>query len=164
MSRQLFSQELSVFNIGTQNFCDGLRGQNVPVYAVEWRPPADARLIRLLRRCDETGLTGRIEEANQEVLERMLTADPVWVGIRPAIEVLPGMRENYILHSGPPLPYEKLGSIHKKGIVGGVLHEKLAATKEEAEELLKSGRVEVYSCYDFAAVGAGPGSLRRPCR
>lgn len=152
-------KKIAAVNIGTRNFYDGLNEQGIDVSNVDWKPPADLRLLKLMERCDEAGLTAKIDEANQDVLEKLLTADPVWIGMKPALRVLPGMKENYILHSGPPLPYHQLGSIHKKGIIGGILHEKLAKTREEAVELIEKGMVEVYSCNDFAAVGAGAGII-----
>lgn len=36
------------------------REQNVAAVQVNWRPPVDAKLIKLLRKCDETGLSAKI--------------------------------------------------------------------------------------------------------
>jgi len=156
-NKNIFTDKLHVINIGTKNFGEGLREQGVKVATINWRPPVDGNLLRMMRRCDEVGLTAKIEDANKHVLESMLTSDPIWIGMRPAIEVLPGMKENYILHSGPPRAFSDLCRLHHKGVIGGVLYEGWAASEEEAIHLLESGKVELHSCNDFATVGAGAG-------
>jgi len=42
-----------------------------------------------------------IEKANTEATERMMEARPVLVGLGKAREVIPGMRDNLLLHAGP---------------------------------------------------------------
>lgn len=49
----------------------------------------------------------KIEEANQLAFKRLVEADPVLVDIAPAKEVIPGMKDKLILHSGPPITWEK---------------------------------------------------------
>ena len=44
-----------------------------------------------------------IEKANAQATERMIESRPVLVGMGKAIDVVPGMRENLLLHAGPPL-------------------------------------------------------------
>ncbi len=41
-----------------------------------------------------------IEKANFETTQRMMEARPVVVGMGKAIDVIPGMRENLLLHAG----------------------------------------------------------------
>jgi hypothetical protein len=62
---------------------------------VEWRPP-----LRHLTPSAE------VDHANQEAVARMLEARPQWVGVATARDVVPGMREDLLLHSGPPLRWE----------------------------------------------------------
>lgn len=159
MKDRLFLEPIKAVTIGTMNFYEGLTAQGVDVHLVDWHPPVDNHLIKLQQRCDDLGLTQKIEAANQEVLDKLLGAEPIWIGMKPALSVLPGMKQNFILHSGPPLPYDRLGSIHKSGIIGGILHEQLAADRDEALALIKNGGVEIHSCNDFAAVGAGAGII-----
>ena len=42
-----------------------------------------------------------IEKANTEATERMMEARPVLVGLGKARDVIPGMRDNLLLHAGP---------------------------------------------------------------
>ena len=44
-----------------------------------------------------------IEKANAEATERMMEARPVLVGLGKALDVIPGVRQNLLLHSGPSM-------------------------------------------------------------
>ena len=44
-----------------------------------------------------------IELANQVAYKKLIDADPVLVDIAPAIDVIPGMEDKMVLHSGPPI-------------------------------------------------------------
>jgi len=48
-----------------------------------------------------------IEKANAEATERMMEARPVLVGVGRARDVIPGMRDNLLLHAGPPITWER---------------------------------------------------------
>jgi len=61
---------------------------------VDWRPP----LVRLTP--DPVA-----DAANRTAVQRMLAARPAWVGIGLARDVIPGMRSDLMLHSGPPLSW-----------------------------------------------------------
>ena len=41
----------------------------------------------------------KIDQANEKVIGLMQSSDPYWIGMRPAIEVVPNMREG----ADPPL-------------------------------------------------------------
>ena len=43
-----------------------------------------------------------IEQANKKVVEAFMEARPVVTTMAKAMEVVPGMHENMILHAGPP--------------------------------------------------------------
>lgn len=104
-----------------------------------------------------TQIKSMIKEANEKVLEKILSGQPHWVGMRPALEVIPGMKENYILHSGPPMDWERMKDIQQKGILGGILHERLAGTEDEALKLIESGEIKYFPANDFGAIGPGVG-------
>ena len=48
-----------------------------------------------------------IEKANAEATQRMMEARPVVVGMGKARDVIPGMREDLLLHAGPPITWER---------------------------------------------------------
>ena len=157
--KNFFEGKINAVNVGTGIFHTGMREQNVAAVQVNWRPPVDAKLIKLLRKCDETGLSAKIDEANQRVYHALLDADPVWVAIRPAREVVPGMDQKIVLHSGPDCTFEELSSIHRKGVVGAALHEKWAVSREDAEDKFRRNEIKLGACNDHATVGAGAGIL-----
>jgi hypothetical protein len=98
-----------------------------------------------------------IREANQRALDRLLSADAIWTGISPAIEVLPGVGRDTVLHSGPPIEWERMSILQKKGIIGGILFEKLADSEKEAQKIIEKGNIKVGAANDFGVVGAGVG-------
>jgi hypothetical protein len=154
----LFKGNLKVINVGVKHFADSLKAQGATTRQVNWRPPADRQLSAILRRiAGMADIRGRIETANEKVLQSLLTSEPFWVGMKPAREVVPGMKANYVLHSGPPIEWDRMCDTQRNGILGGILHEKLAGTKEEALALVQKGEVEYHSANDFGTVGAGVG-------
>lgn len=98
-----------------------------------------------------------IKEANQQVLEIMLNSDLFWIGIKPSLEAVPGMQSNTILHAGPPIKWERMCNVQKRGIIGGILHEKLAKTEEEANQLIIRGEIDIQAANDLGVVGPGVG-------
>jgi len=99
----------------------------------------------------------KIDRANKHALDLMLSANTDWIGIKRAIEVVPGMQKNTILHSGPPINWKQMSNIQKKGIIGGILHEKIAKDEKEAFALINKKEIEIMSANDLGVVGAGVG-------
>jgi len=62
---------------------------------VDWRPP--------LERLAPDPV---VDAANAVAAGRMLAARPAWVGVGVAADVIPEMRPDLLLHSGPPLAWE----------------------------------------------------------
>lgn len=99
----------------------------------------------------------RIEEANRRVLGILLQGRPIWVGDRPAMEVIPGMTKTTVLHAGPPIPWDRMCGPMRLGIVGGVLFEGLARNRREAEDLISSGEITLAPCHEHRTVGGMTG-------
>ena len=139
--------KIKAINLGLEGFGDGLRGQGVSVDQIKWKPPINVGLLKKLDRLDPA-IVEKIEAANKQAIANMLAAEPHWIGIKKAIDVVPGMKPNMILHSGPPNDWDHLISTQKKGVVGGALHAGLAKTKEEAIAMIKAGEIEVSNATD----------------
>jgi hypothetical protein len=101
----------------------------------------------------------RIEEANQTAFKRMAEADPVLVDIAPAIEVIPGLEDRMVLHSGPPATWEKMCGAQKGAIIGEVIFEGWASTVDEAQKILESGRIKLEPNHHHDAVGPMAGTI-----
>ncbi len=98
-------------------------------------------------------MKNNIEEANTKAVSIILKAKPVLTGISTAGEVIPGMRKNLILHSGPPVTWEKMCGPARGAVLGALIYEGLAANSSEAEELAASGDIDFEPCHDHSSVG-----------
>lgn len=98
-------------------------------------------------------MTIDIDAANTTAVTRMMEARPVLVGIGKALDVIPGMRPNLILHAGPPITWARMSGPLKGAIIGALLFEGKAKTAEEAEALAVSGEIDFEPCHHHAAVG-----------
>lgn len=98
-------------------------------------------------------MTIDIDSANMTAVIRMMEARPVLFGVGKALDVIPGMRPNLILHAGPPITWERMSGPLKGAIIGALMFEGQAKTAEEAEALATSGEIDFEPCHHHAAVG-----------
>jgi len=94
-----------------------------------------------------------IEKANKEAFDRLLSARPVLVGMGKAIDVIPGMKKNMILHAGPPITWDRMCGPQKGAVIGALIYEGMAKDEKEAEEIAASGEIEFSPCHHHQAVG-----------
>ena len=154
---ELFGGPLAVANVGVAHFAESLSAQGAKTAQINWRPPVDAKLNALMAKSETSGLAAKIDQANARALEALLNGDPFWVGMKPALEAVSGMTKTTILHAGPPISWERMSLVQKNGILGGIMHEKLAKSKEEALALVEAGRIDIHAANDHGAIGAGVG-------
>ncbi|PYM08164.1 MAG: hypothetical protein DMD82_03410 [Candidatus Rokuibacteriota bacterium] len=153
----LLTGRLGVVNAGVDLFADALTAQGVAVTRVDWRPPAggDAEVSALLAHLWRE----EADAANREALGRLLAAQPVLVDVRPAIDVIPGMTRDTILHAGPPITWERMSGPVRGAMIGALLYERRASTAEAAERLAASGTMTLDPCHHHAAVGPMAGII-----
>lgn len=106
---------------------------------------------------NEAKIADKINQANDIVIDILQKNDPYWVGVRPAIECVPDMREGLILHSGPEIEWDEMSETQRQGGINGVLFEGYAKTREDAEHLLKTGEITFASGNDYHIVVPGSG-------
>ena len=94
-----------------------------------------------------------IEKSNHEAVERMMEARPVLVGLGKAIDVIPGMEENTLLHAGPPITWERASGPMRGAITGALIFEGKAKDMKEAQKLVESGEIKLDPCHHHQAVG-----------
>ncbi len=94
-----------------------------------------------------------IEKANKEALNKLLSARPMLVGMGKAIDVVPGMKENLILHAGPPITWERMCGPQRGAVIGALIYEGKAKDREEAEKIAASGEIEFSPCHHHQMVG-----------
>ena len=157
--KDLFSQELKVTNIGSSSFLKDLDHQNTEYRSLEWAPPArgDAEIIRCLEIIEEH--KDLVSKANDLTVERIKAAEGYLVGCRLAKEVVPGMGEHMILHSGPPVSWENMADTQKGAVLGAVVYEGWAQNVEEAREYVEAGNVEFSPNHHHMAVGPMAGIM-----
>jgi hypothetical protein len=101
----------------------------------------------------------KIEQANNEVAQRLVQGEPVLVDIAPAGEVIPGMQDKMILHSGPPIEWARMCGAQRGAVLGMVLYEGWAKTAEQAHELLEQGEIRLEPNHHHQAVGPMAGTI-----
>jgi hypothetical protein len=98
--------EVRAVTAGADLLADTLRAEQT---RVDWRPPLEP-----------LAPDPAVDAANGEAVGRMLAARPRWVGVGVAADVIPGMRGDLLLHSGPPLRWED-ASGPMRGALDGAL-------------------------------------------
>ena len=98
--KNLFKSDLKVINIGLAAFKDGLDDVRAPCVQVDWRPPVDVdpSLLQKVRAHADA-----IAAANEKATDIILRGMPQLVRLDIARNVIPGMKDNLILHAGPPI-------------------------------------------------------------
>jgi hypothetical protein len=151
----LFNSLLRIINVGADLFADPLASQGASLTRVAWQPAVgntDMALSLLLG--DE-----RVDHANQDATQRMITARPRLVDIRPAHEAIPGMNKHLLLHAGPPITWERMSGPLRGAIIGALLYEGLAQDHAAAERLAASGEITFEPCHHHNAVGPMAGLI-----
>lgn len=100
-----------------------------------------------------------IEKANVETTQRMMEARPVVTGLGKAIDVIPGMRENLLLHAGPPITWKRASGPMRGAITGALIYEGKAKNEADAQALVESGEVKLEPCHHHQAVGPMAGII-----
>ena len=147
-----------VVNIGVDLFATTLAARDVPAVHVDWRPPAggDPRLAAVLARLDRR--REAIDRANATALERLTNGAPFLVDCRPAREAL-DLPDRTVLHSGPPIAWERISKPVRGAILGAIRYEGWAANDDAARELVERGDVRLDPCHHHAAAGPMAGVL-----
>ncbi|WP_312816156.1 DUF1116 domain-containing protein [Atlantibacter subterraneus] len=160
MSRPtLFSQPLNVINIGIARFSEDLKQQHVAVTQLDWTPPGlgNLEVVRVLDQLAVPQLAEKIAAANAQALERIVQSHPVLVGYDQAINVVPGMTRNTILHAGPPVSWENMCGAMKGAVTGALVFEGLARDLDNAAQLAASGEIVFSPCHEHDCVGSMAG-------
>ncbi|MDR1014531.1 MAG: DUF1116 domain-containing protein [Coriobacteriales bacterium] len=157
MIRDLFGAEIKAVNLGSKDFYDDLESQGVDAVNLAWKPAArgDKQLLDAV----DVLMQDDVDAANLEALQRINAAQPLLVGVGTALETLPGMTPDTVLHAGPPIAWERMCGPLRGAIVGGLLFEGRAQTVEEAEALAASGTIRFGPCHEHDAVGPMAGVI-----
>jgi hypothetical protein len=86
--------------------------------------------------------------ANERAIAGVLACKPRLVAVKPALEVVPGMRRELLLHAGPPTTWEQLSPTLQAGAAGAAEIEGLSPYE-----------VVLAAAQDFASMAGGAGSI-----
>ncbi len=148
--KDLFNQDLKVINIGLSSFKDTIKQSDAEVVQVDWKPPAemDEKILQILSKNESN-----IQKQNKKCLDTILNGAPVLIDLERAIDVIPGMKKNMILHAGPPITWDRMCGPMRGAIIGALIYEGMAKSPEEAEKLAASDKIEYSPCHEHSTVG-----------
>jgi hypothetical protein len=104
-------------------------------------------------------IKSKIESANKEAIQKVLSSKPFLVDVKPALQVLPGMKARSIFHAGPPIEWKRMCGPMKGAVVGTIIFEGWANSWEGAVKLVEDGEVELSPNHDHEAVGPMAGVI-----
>jgi len=100
-----------------------------------------------------------IENANTIATQRMMEARPIATSMAKAMDVVPGIHENMLLHAGPPVTWERMAGPMKGAMMGALIFEGKAKNGTEAEQILNSGKIEFSPCHEHMCAGPMAGVI-----
>jgi hypothetical protein len=94
-----------------------------------------------------------ITQANQTAVTRMIEARPVLIGMGRARDVIPNMRDDLLLHAGPPITWERMSGPMRGAVIGALIFEGRAKDETEARAIVARGEVQFEPNHHHASVG-----------
>lgn len=154
--KDLFDKDLKVINVGLSSFKESMDKVGVKSVQIDWKPPAniDNKILKKI-----TEKINDIEIANKKALEIILNGMPTLIGLDVAINVIPGMHSNIILHAGPPITWEKMSGPMRGGVIGALIYEGMAHNFDDAVKLIENGEIKFSPCHEHSSVGPMAGII-----
>ena len=104
-------------------------------------------------------LPQRINEANRYAMEMLFSTEPVLSDADTAVNVVPGMTPNTILHAGPPISWERMCDPMKRAVKGALIFEGLAKDNKNADKLMKKNKINLSPNHHHSCVGPMTGVI-----
>lgn len=146
--KDIFGKPLTVVNVGLASMAESVDDQGIAVVDVDWKPPTEG-----IPRLRTTSSDVDIDEANEEVVQRIKDGRAVLTGMGVARDLIPGMHDHMILHAGPPIEWDRMCGPTRGAIMGALIYEGIAADQQEAEQIAASGDIEFDPCHHHQTVG-----------
>jgi hypothetical protein len=146
-------QEATVVSAGLPLFADAVREQGAAAVQLDWRIPAEgdpdtvAALSALWADAAQA-----VQTANAEVLRRLDTGVPRWVGVKRAGDVVPGLDGRMLLHCGPAIDWSDVCDPLRRSMRAACVAEGWAQDVAEADGLLSSSQVTLSPANEHATV------------
>ncbi len=94
-----------------------------------------------------------INTANQTAVNNMMSARPILKGVAVARDVVPGMKDNLLMHAGPPIDWARMSGPMRGAVIGAILYEGLAKDEKAAVGMVEAGEIEFDPCHHHQSVG-----------
>jgi len=158
MSSHLLKERPQVLNVGLSLFADEIARAGGTVTPIEWTPPAagDRAIGQALARLVNHP---EVEAANRTAFDAYLAAQPVLDGVAVARDVIPALRQRLILHSGPPIEWQRMCAPVRGAVIGAVIFEGWADDADGALKLIEGGDIDFAPCHHNSAVGPMAGII-----
>jgi hypothetical protein len=95
----------------------------------------------------------KIDQANEVAADRMIAARPILTGVATARDVIPKLKDNMILHAGPPIDWSRMSGPLRGAVIGALLFEGLASNQQTAVSMIEAGEIEFAPCHHHNTVG-----------
>ncbi|MFD2308064.1 DUF1116 domain-containing protein [Enterococcus termitis] len=156
---ELFQEEPVIIDLGIEAFQEELTEQQVQANYLNWAPPGQgkASILAALEKIETPENLEKIQKANEEAVNRIISSQISLIGYDQAINVVPGMTKHTILHAGPPITWEKMNGPMKGAVKGALVFEGLAKDLKEAEQVAASGEIIFSPCHEHQCVGSMAG-------
>lgn len=102
-----------------------------------------------------------INQANAEILEKLINSRVELTDIRPANDVIPALNSSTVLHAGPPLSCEHCCGPLRGALHGALIYEGIATSEDMADVMLREHQVEIMSAHSHGALGPMTGVISR---
>ena len=154
-AQNLLEDGPNVIGVGLQRFVDDLQSQGVTAGAVDWRPPAtkDPAVLNATATLNSGDTARLIGQANDEAVQRMLSADPVLMDVHLAAELIDSLGEHMVLHAGPPIEWADMCGPMQGAVCGAIVLEGWAKDLDAARKLADSGKITFEPNHHHSAVG-----------
>ncbi len=108
-----------------------------------------------------TDIAKTIDAANAETVRRIMSAEPVLIDVIPARDALPNLGERTILHSGPPIGWDRMCGPMRGAVTGIAVFEGWAKDLVEAEAMAERGAFTFEPNHHHDCVGPMTGMTTR---
>jgi Protein of unknown function (DUF1116) len=108
-----------------------------------------------------TDIAKIIDVANAETVRRIMSADPVLIDVVPASVALPKLGDRTILHSGPPIGWDRMCGPMRGAVTGIAMFEGWAKDLVEAEAMAARGAFKFEPNHHHDCVGPMTGMTTR---
>ncbi len=146
-------EEVAVVSAGLPLFADAVREQGATATQLDWRIPAEgdpATVAALTVLWADAAAS--VDAANTEVLRRLDTGVPRWVGVERADAVVPGLEGRTLLHCGPAVEWVDVCDPLRRSLRAACVAEGWADDVAQADDLLGSSQVRLAPANEHATV------------